>query len=113
MPNQRVIGRVRRAQAPQPEVKKGRRPPPPNETARQRFIRIGQPRVIAAVKAIRLLGNLARGDYDWHPDDVARMRATIENELHLVMVEFDKSPKLKNEIAFSFDTTELEEVLRP
>ena len=92
-------------------VKKGRRPPPPNETARQRFLRIGQPRVVAAVKAIRLLGNLARGDYEWSPEDVTRFRYAILHELDLVTTEFDKSPKNKGEVSFSFDTAELEDAL--
>lgn len=95
-----------------PAVRKGRKPPPEGENARGRFLRIGQPRVVNAVRALRLIGNLARGDYDWNAADIQRMRATLQTELDRLLNEFEQSnADSKKHVDFHFDTSELEEVL--
>lgn len=88
-------------------AKKGRKPPPPNETARERFLRIGQPRVANAVHAIRLIGNLARGAYEWTERDVrlmsAALREAIEHmEAEYAAVQGTKAPS-KEPVKFDFD----------
>lgn len=87
-----------------PKKQGGRRAPPANETARARFLRIGQPRMVSAVRAIRLLGNLARGDYAWDDRDVSAMQATLLDEVSKVVTQFSLArSKAKQEVAFSFD----------
>ena len=55
-----------------------RKGPPAGETKRDRFRRLGALRMIHALQAIRLLGNLsARAIYEAYPDDIVRIRATL------------------------------------
>lgn len=81
--------------------KAGRKPPPPNETARDKFLRIGQARMQNAIHAIRLLGNLARAtDYDYYESDVALMHATLTEAIDGSLSKF--KPSEKKDIAFTF-----------
>lgn len=104
--------------APQrvPLMKKGRKPPPPGETARERFLRIGQPRVANAVRDIRLIGNLARGAYEWTDRDVALIQSTLYRAVDDMMKDFAavqgaKAPVTKG-VVFDFERGLLEPIRR-
>lgn len=77
---------------------RGRYAPPPNETARGRFLRIGQARMVNALQAIRLLGNLSSDLYEVRESDVALMQATLGEAIDEALGRFKKSsnrPKLE------------------
>ena len=96
------ITELSRAAASRPKKSKaGRKPPPPNETAREKFLRIGQARMQNAIHAIRLLGNLARTtDYDYYESDVAQMHATLTEATNDALSKF--KPSEKKDIVFAF-----------
>ena len=76
----------------------GRKPPPQGETPRQRFLRIAQARVVNALHAIRLVGNLAGQGYEWTPSDIVLMHNTLTEGLEQSFSRFAKSsqaPKLE------------------
>ena len=53
-----------------------------NETRRDRFVRLANKRVNAAIKAIRLVGNLSnRGNYEYTNEDAAAIARALEKEL--------------------------------
>jgi hypothetical protein len=79
----------------------GRRPVPANETARQRFLRLGQARMTMAIHTIRLLGNLSHVGYQYEDGDVAAMRATLTEAIEEALSKF-RQPVLKRETKFSF-----------
>lgn len=68
--------------------KKGRKPPPANETARGKFERLGRARMKRVLASIRLLGNLASPIYECSPDDVAKMKAAIDVATDAAMLRF-------------------------
>ncbi len=52
------------------------------ETKRDRFVRLANKRVNAAIKAIRLVGNLSnRGNYEYTNEDAAAIARALEREL--------------------------------
>lgn len=77
-----------------------RRRAPENESARDRFVRIGQHRMVNVLKGIRLLGNLSADGYDFEPKDVEVMRQTINEQLDKSFGRFilgeDKQTRLEN-----------------
>lgn len=77
-------------QAPPPTGRKrGRKPPPPSETARDRFVRIGNRRMAQALTAIRLLGNMASPHYAWTPEDLERMHAALMDQIDKTFARFE------------------------
>lgn len=68
------------------------------ETKSARFLRVAEPRVNRACKAISLIGNLARGDYEYTDEQANAMIAAIQNELDGVKMAF----KRKQEKKFKF-----------
>lgn len=69
-------------------TKLGRKPPPPNETRHDRFVRIGTKRVQNAIRQIQLLGNLCSPNYECDAHDLALMRDTIIGELDMAIARF-------------------------
>lgn len=69
-------------------TKLGRKPPPPNETRHDRFVRIGTKRVQNAIRQIQLLGNLCSPNYECDAHDLALMRDTIISELDMAIARF-------------------------
>jgi hypothetical protein len=98
---------ARKAKASNPtpaKGKRGRKPPPPNETRRQAFLRIGNGRTLSALDGIRLIGNLARGAYDWSMDDVEHIEAALKQQIGIMVEEFKKAlepPPVKETVDFS------------
>lgn len=68
--------------------KRGRKPPPPGETDRDRFLRIGNARMINALKAIELMENLSRGAYEWSLADVDAMERKLIEQAQRTANEF-------------------------
>lgn len=64
------------------------RVPPSDETPRERFRRIGEPRVRNALNAIRLLGNLSSPRYEWHEDDIQKLRVRLNEQIEMVLGKF-------------------------
>lgn len=95
------MARRPRTVAPSPKSRLGRKPPPPNETRHDRFIRIGTKRMKNVIRQIQLLGNLCSPNYECEPDDLALIRDTVLGELEMALARF--SPKKRAAIAsFSF-----------
>lgn len=79
-------------------VKRERAHPPENETKRDRFLRIGQARMVNALHAIRLIGNLAGQNYEVNANDLALMHNTIEEAVEQAFGKFalaTGAPKLE------------------
>ena len=71
---------------------------PLTETPRQRFLRIGQGRMVNALHAIRLLGNLAGPGYEWGPNDIVLLHSTITEAVEEAFAKFQRAgagPKLE------------------
>lgn len=54
---------------------------PKDETKRDKFKRIVEPRVSKALKSIRLIGNCANTAYEYKPDDFALIVVTLRTEI--------------------------------
>lgn len=61
---------------------------PENETKKVKFKRLCQPRVNKAIKAIELIGNCAGAGYEYTPDDVALIIATLAKTLEQLSATF-------------------------
>lgn len=64
---------------------------PENETARQRLHRVGELRMNNAVKAIRLLRNLAKANYEFRPEDGQKITAVLTDEVIGLGQTFEKA----------------------
>lgn len=69
-----------------------------NESKVDRFIRIAEPRVNRACKAVSLLGNLAGSGYEYTPTQVEAMFGAVQETLDAAKAQFNKS----NVVAFKF-----------
>lgn len=79
----------------------GRKPPPPNETARDRFCRIGERRMSEIIGKITLLGNLSGANYDCTEADLEAMKSSLQSAIDGAFARFRPSAKAKAG-AFSF-----------
>lgn len=78
-------------------------PAPPEESKRQKFLRIGGGRMVNTLRSIRLIGNLAnRGIYDWTEQDVATMRQAIDAQLDASFGKFERGQVVRLENEFRF-----------
>ena len=76
----------------------------PGETKRERFLRIQQPRVANAIKAIRLLANASRQqNYEWRDSDVALMQGVLYRAVDDVVRAFAHTAAKKTPVTFSFE----------
>lgn len=71
-----------------PKGKSGRKPVDPHETKAAKFIRLGKHRVLRALKAIRVVGNLAGASYEYTPAQVAKISSDLETELKIALKRF-------------------------
>lgn len=67
----------------------------PNESKAERFVRLAEPRVSRACKAISLIGNFATGDYEFTEQQVAAMFAAMQEELDAQRAKFKKGSERK------------------
>lgn len=70
-----------------------------NESKAERFVRLAEPRVSRACKAISLIGNFATGDYEFTEQQIAAMFAAMQEELDAQRAKFKKGSERK----FRFD----------
>lgn len=75
------------------------------ETKRDRFLRIGQFRVVNALSAIRLVGNLAdTNTYDWRPEDAVHIVTSLQEAIDAVSTRFTREKRpVRPETAFKID----------
>ncbi len=67
------------------------------ETDRQKFIRLANKRVSAALKAIELIGNLSnRSNYDYAEEDVAKIFKALGDELQNSKKRFETATGKKD-----------------
>lgn len=72
-----------------------------NETKEQRFVRIAEPRVSRACKAVSLLGNLAGSGYEYTEEQVDAMFGAVQEALDTARAAFVKKPKT---VKFKFES---------
>ena len=70
-----------------------------NETKEQRFVRIAEPRVSRACKAVSLLGNLAGSGYEYTEEQVDAMFGAVQEALDTARTQFKKK---NNVVRFKF-----------
>lgn len=73
----------------------------PDETKRERFIRVVTPRVKKALKAIGLIGNQAGSAYEYTEQDVAYIMGSLRGACDAVEKRYASSGK--QEVDFSLD----------
>ncbi len=69
------------------------------ETKEERFIRIAEPRVSRACKAVSLLGNLAGSGYEYTEEQVDAMFGAVQEALDTARAQFKKK---NNVVRFKF-----------
>lgn len=62
-----------------------------NESKEERFIRIAEPRVNRACKAVSLLGNLAGSGYEYTAEQVEAMFGAVQDSLDTARAQFEKN----------------------
>jgi len=93
--------------APRKQPKRGgRTTPPSDESRRDRFIRIATPRIERALNSIRLLGNLASANYEWGPEDVAKIRQSVTGVLDTTLARFEKQRPTVPKVTFEKELAE-------
>lgn len=63
------------------------------ETKSARFVRIAEPRVERACKAIRLIGNLSASGYEYTDEQVETMFTAVQKELDAARMRFRRETK--------------------
>ena len=66
-----------------------------NESKAERFIRVAEPRVGRACKAISLIGNFATGDYEYTEQQVDAMFAAMQEALDTARAKYRKCKESK------------------
>lgn len=61
-----------------------------NESKAERFVRLAEPRVSRACKAISLIGNFATGDYEYTEQQVDAMFAAMQEALVTARAKYRK-----------------------
>lgn len=64
------------------------------ETKAERFVRVAEPRVGRACKAISLIGNFATGDYEYTEQQVDRMFAAMQEALNTARAKYRKARRV-------------------
>ena len=73
------------------------------ETKAEKFQRLAPPRIQKALDAIGLIGNLsAKGNYEYTPDQVAKIKAALDAKVSSVMAGFSPDAKGPTNQGFSF-----------
>lgn len=65
------------------------------ETKAQKFVRIAEPRVTRACKAVSLHANLAGSNYEYTEEQVDAMFGAVQQALDTARAAFNKPDKLK------------------
>lgn len=62
----------------------------PNESKAERFVRLAEPRVSRACKAISMIGHLAASSYEYTEKQVEAMFGAMQEELNAQKAKFTK-----------------------
>lgn len=76
------------------------------ETRRSKTVRMGQARMVNALRSIRLLGNLSSRNYEWRDGEVERMQEVLAEALTDTFGKFKKDRakhKLEDSYQLSVD----------
>ena len=65
------------------------------ESKAERFVRVAEPRVGRACKAISLIGNFATGDYEYTEAQVDAMFAAMQEALNTARAKYRKGKDAK------------------
>lgn len=72
------------------------------ETRRAKTIRMGQARMVNALRAVRLLGNLASRNYEWQEGEIERMEQVMLSAVKDTFSKFSKTQeRIRLEDTFS------------
>lgn len=66
-----------------------------NESKAERFVRLAEPRVNRACKAISMIGHLAASSYEYTEKQVEAMFGAMQEELNTQKAKFTKVTDLK------------------
>ena len=66
-----------------------------NESKAERFVRLAEPRVNRACKAISMIGHLAASSYEYTEQQVDSMFAAMQQELNAQKAKFTKVTERK------------------
>lgn len=73
------------------------------ETKAQKFARLAPPRVQNAIDKIRLIGNVSnKGQYEYTPEQVAKIQAALDGAVKEAMSGFAPDAKGPSATGFSF-----------
>ncbi len=67
----------------------------PNESKAERFVRLAEPRVNRACKAISMIGHLAASSYEYTEQQVDAMFTAMQQELDAQKAKFTKATDRK------------------
>jgi len=70
---------------------------PKDESKKDKFKRVVEPRVRKAIKAIALIGNCATSGYEYTPDNLAQIAAALNKAEHQLMKRFEAKGILQAE----------------
>lgn len=84
-----------------PKGKRTTPPPPADETKAQKFARLAPKRMVALIKACRVVGQLSASGYEYTPEQVAQMKKSASNAFNEAFDKFDKT-KARDGTTFSF-----------
>lgn len=62
---------------------------PDNETKKQKFVRVAQPRVNKAISMVGLIGNCAGNEYEYAPKDVANIIGALNTAVQQLEMKFE------------------------
>lgn len=72
-----------------------------NEPKGAKFIRLALPRMKKALASVKQLGNLSSSQYEYTPDQIAKMRKAVIDQVDETFDRFSKSGS-KQDTAFQF-----------
>lgn len=67
----------------------------PNESKAERFVRLAEPRVSRACKAISLIGHLAASSYEYTEEQVDAMFGAMQEALNTAKAKYSKGKEPK------------------
>ena len=78
----------------------------PDETPRQRFLRLAPIRTERTLKRIAQIGNLAGSGYECQPDEAQQILDALFDAVHDVKRKFEKAKKKGKKSGFTFKDKE-------
>ena len=95
--NTRPLGYIgKKPPPPRLSTQLGRKSPPPAETKRDKFRRLGLARMENAIDAIRLVGNLSRRDvYEYTAEEVGALKTGLYAAVNESVSQFDTRRKIE------------------